>query len=276
MSAISSETRSEVLYAEDLLALLCAKTAAEYKLTMNRSYPKPPLGSVIITGALTLLCLAFNQPGASYFFGVITLIQGGWCGVALAIRINSDAEDKVQAIEKGSFPPESAALIVNRLRWWNHLIVPQNWARFSRIHDRKYQLENRVKELQKRINHLLAEQQDRETIVAELPQIDHVGLAMKITCMAERIKQEQRINAIGTEHVRLVEEQSLYQALLHKIKEITSQLERIDQLALPNRFESSNLGELVGSVVAKLEERRRLVLAVDSVNPDEFLLLVSI
>ncbi|MBN2711379.1 MAG: hypothetical protein JXR97_02960 [Planctomycetes bacterium] len=278
MSHVQAESRDDVMSAFSLKSLLTEKTATEFSSRWEKTHPKPAIGSAILTFVLAIALSIFGAKTPATIFWVLTLGQVIWVAVVFVLRMTSSIGEKREMIRQGIFPPESATLVFNRLRWWNHLIVPQHWARHSRIHDRKYKLEKRVQELEKAIGEYEEEEEDKKEKLETLEHIDIPALAAKINTWAQRMDYEARIATLESELERLNQEYSLYQALLHKVKLITDKLERIEKLGVKfqQNGDQQDLNEIIESAVMILEQRRNLVQQVDQITPSQFLELIKV
>lgn len=279
MTRPNAESRDDVMHVPELSALLREKTASEFHAKWEKKHPRPAIGMTVGTLAIAFALTLFGREFrlAATVFYTLTGLQVLWAVVIMAIRLSADTAKKQEQILMGHYPPEAAGIVLARLRWWNHLIVPKHWARHSRIHDRKYKLEKKMQELEKQINELTSAEEISQETLENLPDIDIPSLAARINTWAQRVEHETRIASIEESLPRLYEEYSLYKALHHKISKVTDKLNQIEKLSVfVNDGEGASLNEVVERALAILETRRQLVLQVDRVEPAEFLELVNV
>ncbi len=260
-----------------LHTLLCERVARDFRMRWEKQHPRPPVAGIVFALLMWGLLRLFDLTGLAWVFlfvGGILIVFAVWNEV---VRIMGRGVDIQEAILRGHFSPECASHVTMRLRWWNHLIVPQNWARHSRIHERKRQLEAKVNALKKELNELEGEAFDSDLELTVLSKQEIFNLAGKIINLAERMEHQVRIAKITERKSQLIEELRFYSALLHKVEEVTDVLERIDRLEVHVAGnQQTDLTRLVEEACAILEERRRLVIQVDKISPDEFLELVKV
>lgn len=279
MGRNDAESREDVMLAPSLTQLLQDRTAEEFRGRWEKRHPPPRLSLI---GGSFLVALVFQFLGpdfklASTVFFILCGIQVFWAVVITAIRLSADTAAKQEQIQMGHYPPESSGLVLARIRWWNHLIVPKHWARHSRIHDRKYKLEIQMQELAKKIAELTAEEEDSQETLDSLQDDNVATLAAKINTWAQRVEHETRIASIEEELPRLQEEYAFYKALHHKICQVTNKLTDIEKLSLViEKSSQTDLNEVVIQALSILEHRRQLVQQVDRIDPAEFLEIVSV
>ncbi len=272
---VQAETREEVMSAESLFQLLCEKTSEEYRTHWEKTHPQPPLGLIILALVLGIVFTSFGMklPAAVAF--IVMGLQVAWLVIGLVVRAYVSTSEKEAMILRGEFPKEVGESILSRLRWWNHLIVPQHWARHSRIHERRYELENRLEELSREIQRLEAAEESSQANLDDATSTDPMGLAAKINTLSERLRYEAEVAGLQEELPRMRQQFSLYQALLLKVRQVTDRLDRIERLTL--RVERvSDFGEIARRATDLLEQRRQLVHYVDRIDPEEFLELVRV
>jgi hypothetical protein len=278
-----AESRNDVMYAPDLVGMFCDRIAEEFFFRWEKSHPKPSYGGAGLSGILTLVFIVASLAAdpsiavLAYICGGVTVLMVLYSVWVSAINSSNTALAQKEQIEKGEFPPETAPLVLARLKWWNHLIVPQNWARHSRIHERKYQLAEKTKKLMARIEQLQQENSEKQDKMDKLPDERILDLAGKINTMAQRVEYEKRIGLIEEELVRCQEELLLYSALQVKVLDVTGKLDKIESLGVMAVKQGPNgVTELVREGLGVLEARRRLVMEVDRISPEEFLELVKV
>jgi hypothetical protein len=272
---IQAESREEVMSADSLFGLLCEKTSEEYRIHWEKAHPQPPIGLIILALVLGLVFTSFGMklPAAVAF--IVMGLQVAWLLIGLVVRAYVSTSETEAMIRRGEFPKEVTESVLGRLRWWNHLIVPQHWARHSRIHERRYELETRLEELGREIQRLEAAEESSQANLDSATSADPMGLAAKINTLTERLRFEAEVSGIQEELPRLRQEYGLYQALLLKVRQVTDRLDRIERLVF--RAERvSDVGEVARRATDILEQRRDLVHYVDRIDPEEFLELVRV
>ena len=276
MAETMSDSREEVMGSASLFDLFCEYTARDYRSRWEESHPLPSVPGIGITVALAFVFYLFQLAALVALFALLAILQLLWLFWAMVVRATAATAAHQEEIRRGHFPADASSIVYNRLRWWNHLIVPRQWARHSRIHEYKFRLEQKIESLTHRIETLLAEQEDQKQRLADLPRPDFLALAAKINTLAERVQYEQRMADISGELPRLAEELSFYQALHHKVLGMTEKLDSIDRLSVViSGAEQRDLDHVVREALAVFEKRRQLVEEVDAVDPDGFLALVK-
>lgn len=147
-----AETRDEIMGTGDLFKLLCERTAAEYRARWRQTHVRPPIGMIAGTGGIAILLLVLQMEAYLVFLGLTALLLV-WYLVVTFLQSRDHVEDRVQMIMQGQFPPESVELVLPRLRWWNHLVVPQQWSKHSRIFEQEKRLEERRGQVQARLDY---------------------------------------------------------------------------------------------------------------------------
>ena len=102
--------------------------------------------------------------------------------------------------------------------------------------------------------------------------------------VAERIQTFSERNEYATAVGNLPDKLStirativLYKALLFKLDEMADKLDRIEKLTVVfHNVSPEDLSQVVSEATQLLEERRLLVLNVDTIDPDDFIDLVSV
>ncbi len=277
MSQPTAETRDDVMRTSNLHTLLCERTAADYRLRWEKQHARTPVAGLIAFFVIGCVLWTVGLREGAWIFWLLTAIYGAilvWSTVSRALSRVAEVQDRVL---RGEFPAMVAPHVLSRLRWWNHLIAPHQWARHSRIHERRSQLEQRLREVEQEIVRVQEESEEAEARLGELSG-DHVAhLAARINTLAARLTYETRMATLHEELPRLQEKRRLYAALLHKVTEVTDKLARIEKLGITVGEDAGmDLSELARRACQALEERRRLVRTVDEIDPGDFLELVKV
>ena len=273
----ANETREDVLHVPNLFDYFCGRTAMDMR-TRGSSVGEPQatsFASLIVTVLMAFAFYVFGKPALAkatfVLFGVLLL----WTVWGVVIRSSEQVSQKADNIKSGVFPATAAPFVLARLKWWNHLIVPLRWGRHSRLFDRKTKLERRIGELDQRLGELLAE--TGNTAFTPPSEEEIVDLAEKIQSFPDRNDYELQAGALGDPVARLRAELLLYMALLHKLNEMADKLDRIEKLAVTfHNVSPDDLSQVVSEAIQILEERRILVLNVDTVDPQDFIDLVTV
>lgn len=274
---LHNESRDDVLHAPNLFEFFCMRTANDMRTRGGASSGEAPatsFASLIVTLLMAFAFYVFGKPqlakAAFVLFGVLLL----WTAWGVIIRSSEQISQKADSIKAGVFPPASAPFVLARLKWWNLLIVPQRWGRHSRLFDRRGRLERKIEELQKRVTEAVGKAGAQYTPPAEA---EIVALADSINTYSDRGEYELETSAIADEPGRLRAELVLYQALLRKLDEMAERLDRIEKLSVVfQNVTPEDLSPVVSEAIQLLEERRGLVLSVDTIEPDDFIDLVTV
>lgn len=271
MDSSSNETREDVLHVPNLFDYFCNRTAEDMRSRGGSSNDAPAtsFASLIVTVLMAMALYVFGKPQLAkavfVLFGVLAL----WTIWGVVIRSSEQISQKADNIKSGVFPPASAPFVLARLKWWNHLIVPQRWGRHSRLFDRKSKLERKIEELTRRLQEMGNSNPPTEEEVA--------ALAKSIDGFTDRNSYEQQAATQPGEAARVRADLVLYQALLHKLNEMADKLDRIEKLTVTfHSVSPDDLSQVVSEAIQLLEERRILVLNVDNVDPDDFIDLVTV
>lgn len=274
--ASSSETRDDVLHVPNLFDYFCTRTSADMRSRGGGG--EPPATSFASIIVAVLLAFAFYVFGQSQL-AKATFVLGGvlllWTVWGVVIRSSEQLSQKANNIRAGVFPAASAPFVLARLKWWNHLVVPLRWGRHSRLFDRKTKLERKIDEMQRKVNEAVG----RAGAADYLPPGDAeiVELAEKIHTFADRNSYEAQMADIANEVVRVRAELVLYQALLYKLNEMVEKLDRVEKLAVTfHNVSPDDLSQVVSEAIQLLEERRILVLNLDTIDPEDFIDLVTV
>ncbi|MDR1535936.1 MAG: hypothetical protein LBU64_12725, partial [Planctomycetota bacterium] len=267
--ASSLESRADLMGAGNLFEYFCLRTAGDMR-THGRETDSPTtsFAGLLVTFLAAAALFIFGKPQLAKavfaLFGVILL----WTAWTMIIRASERIEQKADDIRAGMFPPSSSPLVLARLKWWNHLLAPLRWGRHSRLYDRRSKLERRIAETGKRLAEL----------AAAPPSPEEAGeLADRISTFRDRSEYELRNAAVPDEAERVRGELLLLLALRRKLDGMAEKLEGIEKLGVV--FQSVNpedLSQVVSEAIQLLEERRLLVAAVDRINPEDFIDLVTV
>lgn len=295
------ETRDRVLTEEDLRAFLLELTAAEFRARIYRRYSFPPLVSIAgCFGVAVILLLGDVGSGALLFFALFAL-QGIWAAIAIWRRSVLRIEDTCETIRSGH-PPESVRqLIVSRVQWWTHLIVPSLWGPNSRLLSQNQIIETHLKDLENRYrrNQLATFAAENPPPPPSLPRpgaeplpppepepepelppmpIGDLGEVMpQIRELDSRLAYEMTLGEIADPQERLCKEYNLYLGLQTLVQEMIERLKRIDRLGHSIRnLGNADLATFINQAIPILRERRQLVLDVDNLRPEEFRALVVV
>lgn len=274
----NSETREDVLHVPSLFDFFCERTAADMRSRGGTSEPHATSFAGII--ATLLFAFAFYVIGqkqlakASFvFFGLMM----AWMVWGAVIRSSQQVTQKADNIKAGLFPAAAAPFVLARLKWWNHLVVPLRWGKHSRLFDRRTKLERKIEETQRRVTEAVGRAGVAAADYRPPDDAEAADLANKIHTFSDRSSYESEMGAIGNEVVRLRAELVLYQALLYKLNEMSEKLDRIEKLTVTfQNVSPDDLSQVVAEAIQLLEERRILVLNVDTIDPEDFIDLVTV
>lgn len=274
----SSESREDVLHVPNLFDYFCTRTADDMRSRggSNDQAPATSFASLIVTVLAAFAFYVFGRPALAkatfVLFGVLLM----WTIWGVVIRSSEQVSQKADNIKSGVFPPASAPFVIARLKWWNHLIVPLRWGRHSRLFDRRTRLERKIDELEKEIPE--AQQWAGAGAQYEPPTDEEVAsVAEGIQTFSERNEYETAVANLPDKLARIRATIVLYKALLFKINEMADKLDRIEKLTVVfHNVSPEDLSQVVSEATQLLEERRLLVLNVDTIDPDDFIDLVSV
>lgn len=275
----SNESRDDVLHVPNLFDYFCNRTADDMRTrggSANDEGPATSFASLIVTVLAAFAFYVFGKPELAkatfVLFGVLLL----WTIWGVVIRSSEQVSQKADNIRAGVFPPAAAPYVVARLKWWNHLIVPLRWGRHSRLFDRHAKLERKIDELEKDMTEALSwagPGADYKPPTEE----EVAALAEGIQTFSERNEYETTVDAMPDKVSRVRAQMTLYKALLFKINEMADKLDRIEKLTVVfHNVSPEDLSQVVSEAIQLLEERRLLVLNVDTIDPDDFIDLVSV
>ncbi|MDR1744281.1 MAG: hypothetical protein LBS30_00845 [Planctomycetota bacterium] len=269
----SSESREDVLHVPNLFDYFCSRTAADMQSRGGsvEEGPATSFASLIVTVLAAFAFYVFGRPQLAkatfVLFGVLLL----WTLWGVIIRSSEQISQKADKIRAGVFPPAAAPFVLARLKWWNHLIVPLKWGRHSRLFDRRGKLERKIDELEKE-----AARQGNAQYVPPTED-ESVALAENIRIFSDRSEYEAAVDKLPDRISQIRAMIILYRALLFKIHEMADKLDRIEkQNVVFQSISPEDLSQVVGEAIQLLEERRLLVINVDTVEPDDFIDLVSV
>ncbi len=277
MSASQNETREDVLHVPNLFEYFCSRTSDDMRTRGSRNDEAPAMSfaSLIITVLLAFAFYVFGKPqlakAAFVLFGVLLL----WTMWGVVIRSSEQLSRKADNIKSGVFPPDSAPFVLARLKWWNHLVVPLRWGKHSRLFDRRTKLERKIEEMERRIGEAVA----RSGGAAYQPpsEAEAVEMAARLNNFSDRNDIENTFAGETNEIAKLRSELALYKGLLHKLDEMSDKLERIEKLSVVfHSVSPDDLSQVVSEAIQLLEERRILVLNVDTIDPNDFIDLVTV
>ncbi len=277
MADSNSETRDDLLHVPNLFEFFCERTADDMKSRVGTSEaPAVSFASLIITVLAAFAFYVFGRPAlakaAFVLFGVLLL----WTIWGVVVRSSEQVSQKADNIRAGAFPPESMPFVLARLKWWNHLLVPQRWGRHSRLYDRRGKLERKIEELQRQIAEAISKSPPSEPYKPP-DETEALILAEQISNFTARTEYENEAARNPDKLAGLRQEMTLYQALMHKINEMAERLDRVEKLNVVfQNVSPEDLSSVVSEATQLLEERRLLVLSVDAVDPDDFIDLVTV
>lgn len=270
----SSESREDILHVPNLFDYFCSRTAMDMQSrggTVEQG-PATSFASLIVTILAAFAFYVFGRPALAkatfVLFGVLLL----WTLWGVVIRSSEQVTQKASNIKAGVFPAASAPFVLARLKWWNHLIVPLKWGRHSRLFDRRGKLERKIEELEKE-----AAAHPNAAQFVPPSEEEAVTLAESVTTFSDRNEYEAEVDKLPDSLARLRATITLYKAFLFKINEMTDKLDRIEKQTITfHNVSPEDLSQVVGEAIQLLEERRLLVINVDTVEPDDFIDLVSV
>ncbi len=274
-AAGKTETREDILHVPNLFEFFCARTAEDMRSRGGKEEaPATSFASLIISVLMAFAFYVFGKPAlakaAFVLFGVLLL----WTAWGVIIRSSERVSQKADNIKSGVFPPDSAPFVLARLKWWNHLVVPLRWGKHSRLFDRKTKLERKIEEMQRKLAELAAQ---KNTTVTPPSEVEIVELAEQLNSYSDRNEYEIQNGSNPDELARMRNELLLYQALMHKLDEMADKLDRIERLQVVfHSVSPDDLSQVVSEAIQLLEERRILVLNVDTIDPEDFIDLVTV
>lgn len=277
MADTGSEARDDLLHVPNLFEFFCERTADDMKTRAgNSEAPAVSFASLILTILAAFAFHVFGRPAlakaAFVLFGVLLL----WTIWGVVVRSSEQVSRKADNIRAGAFPPESMPFVLARLKWWNHLLVPQRWGRHSRLYDRRGKLERKILECQRQIAEVVSKSPPGAQY--NPPDEDEaILLAERIASFAARTEYENEADRNPDRLAGLRQELTLYMALVHKINEMAERLDRVEKLSVVfQNVSPEDLSSVVSEATQVLEERRLLVLSADAVDPDDFIDLVTV
>ncbi len=277
-STSSSETREDVLHVPNLFDFFCMRTADDMRSRgTDNEPPTTSFAGIVVTVLAAFAFYVFGKPQLAkatfVLFGVLLL----WTAWGVIIRSSEQISQKADNIRSGVFPAASAPFVMARLKWWNHLVTPFRWGKHSRLFDRKGKLERKIEEMEKKVTEAVGRAGQSAPPYTPPTEAEIVTLAEQIESFSERKDHEVEIAALPDEAGRARAELVLYRALLHKLNEMTDKLERIEKLSVVFQAVSpEDLSQVVSEAIQLLEERRLLVLNVDTIDPEDFIDLVTV
>ncbi len=274
----ANETREDVLHVPNLFDYFCTRTAADMMSRGSAANEAPTVSfaSIIVTILAAFAFWVFGKPALAKATFVLFGVLLAWTVWGVIIRSSEQTSRKASNVKAGVFPAAAAPFVLARLKWWNHLIVPQRWGRHSRLFDRRTKLERKIGETEAKFNELVAAGQN---IAAYPPPAEQevVTLAESLQSFSQRNAYETQVAALEDETARVRAELVLYHALMYKLAEMSDKLERIEKLVVVfHNVSPDDLSQVTGEAIQLLEERRLLVLSVDQIDPDDFIDLVTI
>lgn len=274
----NTESREDVMGAPNLFEMFCARTADDMR---NYSGDGEPPAASFASLLLTLLAAAafyiFGKPELAKATFVVFAVLLLWTAWGVIIRSSARISQKADNIRAGVFPPEAAPLVLARLKWWSHLVMPMRWGRHSRLFDRRGKLDRRLGDLEKRIAEAVAAAGAAGAGYVPPANEEVSGLAEKIVNFNSRTGYEQEMAAIQDPLIRMRSELALLLALRLKLDEMSDRLDRIEKLSVSFQSVSpEDLSQVVSEAIQTLEERRLLVGSVDDVDPGDFIDLVTV
>lgn len=274
----SSETREDVLHVPNLFDYFCQRTAMDVRERMGRNEEAPAtsFAGLIITVLMAFAFYVFGRPQLAKATFVLFGVLLAWTIWGIVVRSSSQTGQKADNVMSGVFPPDSAPFVLARLKWWNHLIVPLRWGRHSRLFDRKGKLERKISELEKSLNEMLTTSGNPSKI--QLPtEEEALNFATSIINFADRHDYESSLALLTAPEAIARGEMLLYKGLLVKLNEMADKLERIEKLTVIfHNVSPEDLSQVVAEAIQVLEERRILVLNVDTIEPEDFIDMVTV
>lgn len=141
------ESKDELLRVTSLWEYFIERTVIDAKSWHKDRASGPPI-AIIVASLLATVFFVAMQSEISILFGLITLALIFWAFFVKTAKARRGITHIVSQIQSGNFPPEVKDSIVKRLRWWNFLIVPTEWAHSSRIYELTDRLRGRIQELE--------------------------------------------------------------------------------------------------------------------------------
>ncbi len=276
-STSSNETREDVLHVPNLFDFFCMRTAEDMRSRGgDDAPPTTSFASLVVTVLAAFAFYVFGKPQLAkatfVVFGILLL----WTVWGVIIRSSEQLSQKADNIKSGVFPADAAPFVMARLKWWNHLVTPLRWGKHSRLFDRQGKLERKIEELEKRITEAVGRAGLSAPPYAPPTEPEVVEMAARVNSFSARKECEADIGTLPDETSKLRAELVLHRALLHKLHEMTAKLERIEKLGVVfHAVSPEDLSQVVSEAIQILEERRLLVLNVDTIDPEDFIDLIS-
>lgn len=276
----SNESREDVLHVPNLFDFFCTRTADDMRSRGSSSgddAPATSFASLIVTILAAFAFYVFGRPALAkatfVLFGVLLL----WTIWGVVIRSTEQISQKADNIRAGVFPPAAVPYVVARLKWWNHLIVPLHWGRHSRLFDRRSKLERHIEEVEKELAEALSAAGNAAAGYTPPTDEEVAALAESIRTFSERMAYDETVDAMTDKVSRLRAQLTLSRALMFKISEMSEKLDRIEKLTVVfHNVSPEDLSQVVSEAIQLLEERRLIVIDIDTIDPDDFIDLVSV
>ncbi|MDR2391997.1 MAG: hypothetical protein LBE84_10020 [Planctomycetota bacterium] len=281
MDFINTESRDDVMGAANLFEYFCARTSDDMRVRgAGNETPTNSFAGMILTLLTAAALFIFGRPQIAKAVFIVFAVLLVWTVWGVVIRSAERVEQKADDIRAGVFAPSSLPLVLARLKWWNHLIAPIHWGRHSRLFDRQAKLDRRIIEIERRIDQAVSVpgQGGQPPRPYQPPADEEVAeLADKLVGIQNRTAYEAELSAIQDQAARLRSEHLLLLALRRKLETMSETLDRIEKLNVVfQNVSPEDLSQLVSEAIQLLEERRLLVTAVDTINPDDFIDLVTV
>lgn len=274
-----SETREDVLHVPNLFEYFCQRTALDMRSRAGarEDAPATSFAGLIITVLMAFAFYVFGRPQLAKatfaLFGVLLI----WTAWGVVVRSSSQTGQKADSILSGVFPPMSAPFVLARLKWWNHLIVPLRWGRHSRLFDRRGKLERKIAELEHGMTEALEWAGSQAANYQPPTDEEAAALAAGIQTFSDRHEYETALAAMTDKVAQTRGELLLYRALMFKVDEMSDKLNRIEQATVTfHNVSPEDLSQVVSEAIQHLEERRLLVMNVDTIEPEDFIDMVSV
>lgn len=127
----------------------CEKTQDDANSFYSRTTSSPPVALIVSSVVATIFFIALNSQ-VYFVFGALAVAQIIWFVLVKSTSNSHNLADALRQIESGKFPPEMKETITKRLRWWNFLIVPQEWTHNSKLYELQDRFKTRIEFLLKK------------------------------------------------------------------------------------------------------------------------------
>ena len=143
---VDVDARDELLQVSSLWDYFIEKTLNDAKSWFSGSTSRPPWGIFIVLVA-AMVFFIFLRSWIAILPGCFSLGLFIWIVLISSGNKQKSLDSIISSINTGVFPVELKESITKRLRWWNSLIVADEWTKNSKIYKVRDKLNDRVQEL---------------------------------------------------------------------------------------------------------------------------------